>query len=113
MWGQSILNGPRSATTLDEISRGADMNPWNWNRSIARFSQSGRGPGAAAADWAYKQGWRRVAVITADYAGGLEVMGAFTRVFCLRGGQVIQEQYPPLGTADFGPYINNLNRNVD
>jgi branched-chain amino acid transport system substrate-binding protein len=83
------------------------------NPFIVRVSQSGRGPGAAAADWAYKQGWRRVALVASDYAGGLEVMGSFARVFCLRGGQVVQEQYPPLGTGDFGPYITNLERKVD
>ncbi|MEK7863299.1 MAG: ABC transporter substrate-binding protein, partial [Chloroflexota bacterium] len=42
-----------------------------------------------------------------------DVMGGFVRVFCDRGGRVAQEQYPPLGTADFGPYIANLERNVD
>jgi branched-chain amino acid transport system substrate-binding protein len=84
------------------------LNPY-----IVRSSQSGRGPGAAAADWAYKQGWRRVALVASDYAGGLEVMGSFARVFCLRGGQIVQEQYPPLGTPDFGPYITNLERKVD
>jgi branched-chain amino acid transport system substrate-binding protein len=83
------------------------------NPFIVRASQSGRGPGAAAADWAYKQGWRRVALVASDYAGGLEVMGSFARVFCLRGGQIVQEQYPPLGTPDYGPYITNLDRKVD
>jgi branched-chain amino acid transport system substrate-binding protein len=84
------------------------LNPY-----VVRASQTGRGPGAAAADWAYKQGWRRVALVASDYAGGLEVMGSFARVFCFRGGQVVQEQYPPLGTPDFGPYITNLERKVD
>ena len=83
------------------------------NPFIVRVSQSGRGPGAAAGDWAYKQGWRKVSLIGSDYAGGVEVLGSFARVFCLRGGQVVQEQYVPLGTADFGPYLNNIKRDVD
>jgi branched-chain amino acid transport system substrate-binding protein len=83
------------------------------NPFIVRVSQSGRGPGAAAADWAYKQGWRKVALGGSDYAGGVEVLGSFARVFCLRGGQIVQEQYSPLGTADFGPYLNNIKRDVD
>lgn len=83
------------------------------NSFIVRVSQSGRGPGAAAADWAHKNGWRRVSLVMSDYAGGLEVAGSFARVFCFRGGQVVQEQYTPLGTADYGPYLNNIDRKVD
>jgi branched-chain amino acid transport system substrate-binding protein len=40
-------------------------------------------------------------------------MGSFARVFCFRGGQIVQEQYAPLGTADYGPYLNNIDRKVD
>jgi branched-chain amino acid transport system substrate-binding protein len=99
--------------SADAGANGLTMPGKLLNPFIVRVSQSGRGPGAAAADWAYKQGWRRVAVIASDYAGGLEVMGSFARVFCLRGGQVVQEQYPPLGTGDYGPYITSLERKVD
>jgi branched-chain amino acid transport system substrate-binding protein len=101
-----IINADAGANGL--TMPGKLLNPF-----IVRVSQIGRGPGAAAADWAYKQGWRRVSLIASDYAGGLEVMGSFARVFCLRGGQVVQEQYAPLGTPDFGPYLNNIDRKVD
>jgi branched-chain amino acid transport system substrate-binding protein len=101
-----IINADAGANGL--TMPGKFLNPF-----IVRVSQIGRGPGAAAADWAYKQGWRRVSLIASDYAGGLEVMGSFARVFCLRGGQVVQEQYAPLGTPDFGPYLNNIDRKVD
>ncbi|HUQ75606.1 MAG TPA: ABC transporter substrate-binding protein [Burkholderiales bacterium] len=101
-----IINADAGATAL--TMPGKFLNPF-----IVRVSQIGRGPGAAAADWAYKQGWRRVSLIAGDYAGGVEVMGSFARVFCLRGGQIVQEQYAPLGTPDFGPYINNIERKVD
>jgi branched-chain amino acid transport system substrate-binding protein len=101
-----IINADAGANGL--TMPGKFLNPF-----IVRVSQIGRGPGAAAADWAYKQGWRRVSLIASDYAGGLEVMGSFARVFCLRGGQVVQEQYAPLGTPDYGPYLNNIDRKVD
>ncbi len=101
-----VLSADAGATHL--TMPGKLLNPF-----IVRASHNARGPGAAAADWGYKQGWRRVSVVASDYAGGLEVIGSFARVFCQRGGQVLQEQYPPLGTADFGPYINNLNRSAD
>ena len=101
-----IINADAGASGL--TMPGKLLNPF-----IVRVSQSGRGPGAAAGDWAHKNGWRRVSIIASDYAGGLEVAGSFARVFCFRGGQVVQEQYTPLGTADYGPYLNNIDRKVD
>jgi branched-chain amino acid transport system substrate-binding protein len=101
-----VINADAGANGL--TMPGKLLNPF-----IVRVSQSGRGPGAAAADWAAKNGWKRVSLIASDYAGGLEVMGSFARVFCFRGGQVVQEQYAPLGTPDYGPYLNNIDRKVD
>src|SRR5262250_1125650 len=84
------------------------------NSYIFRWSQSGTGPGQAAADWAYKNaGWRKVVTIGSDYVGGLVVNGSFARVFCSLGGRVIQELWPPLGTPDFAPFITQIDRSAD
>ena len=84
------------------------------NDHLVRTSQTGRTPGATAADWGYKKmNWRKASVISSDYAGGLEVAGSFAQIFCQLGGKVVQEQYPPLGTNDYGPFLTNLNRSVD
>jgi branched-chain amino acid transport system substrate-binding protein len=85
------------------------LNPY-----IFRWSQSGTGPGQAAADWAYKvAGWRKVVSIASDYVGGLEVNGSFARVFCSLGGRVVQEFWPPLGTPDFAPFLTQIDRSAD
>jgi len=85
------------------------LNPY-----IFRWSQSGTGPGQAGADWAYKvAGWRKVVSIASDYVGGLEVSGSFARVFCSLGGRVVQELWPPLGTADFAPFLTQIDRAAD
>jgi branched-chain amino acid transport system substrate-binding protein len=83
------------------------------NPYAVRTSQNGRTPAAVAADWAYKKGWRKVATIGSDYAGGVDVIHGFTQNFCRLGGKVTQAQFPPLGVADYGPYLTNLDRNVD
>src|SRR5256885_1607898 len=49
---------------------GKFLNPY-----LVRVSQNGRTPSAAAADWGYKQGWRRGSGLASDYAGGLAVAG--------------------------------------
>ena len=83
------------------------------NPYLVRLSQNGRTPSAAAADYAFKNGWRRVAAIASDYAGGFDTIGGFAQAFCRLGGTIAQEQYPPLSTNDYGPYVTNISRDVD
>ncbi len=84
-----------------------------FNPTLVRFSQNGRTPSAAAAAFIYKQGWRKVATITSDFAGGFDTIGGFAQAFCKLGGTITQEQYPPLTTNDYGPYITNLDRSAE
>jgi branched-chain amino acid transport system substrate-binding protein len=94
---------------VDELTvPGPLQNPY-----MVRTSQNGRSVASAAADWAYKKGWRKVVTIGSDYAGGIDVHFAFAQAFCKLGGRVIQAEWPPVGTADFGPYLTNLDRSAD
>ena len=83
------------------------------NPYLVRVSQNGRTVAAAAADFAYKKGWRKATVIGSDYAGGVDTIYSFALAFCRLGGQVTQEQWPPIGTSDFAPYLTNLDRKAD
>jgi branched-chain amino acid transport system substrate-binding protein len=83
------------------------------NPYLVRTSQNGRTPSAAAAEFVFKQGWRKVAAITSDYAGGFDTIGGFAQAFCKLGGTITQEQYPPLSINDYGPYVTNIKRDVD
>jgi branched-chain amino acid transport system substrate-binding protein len=66
------------------------------------------------ADWAHKQGWRRVATVSQDYTFGHEQCGGFTQKFTELGGRVTQQFWHPLNTADFSPYLGQLaNAGVD
>jgi len=83
------------------------------NPYLVRVTMSGRTATAAAADWAYKKGWRKAAMIGTDYAGGVDTNFEFARAFCRLGGKVIQAQWPAFGTADFGPYLPAVDRSAD
>lgn len=88
---------------------GKFLNPY-----VFRWSQTGIGPGAPAADWAYKDAkWRKVASVASDYPAGIEVNAIFARVFCELGGRVTSEVYPPIGTADFAPFLGRVDRSAD
>lgn len=75
------------------------------------FTRWGNPIGAQAdssAYWLYKRGIRKVSLMTADYVGGMEFSDLFASVFVGLGGTIVQEQHPPLGTSDFGPYLAQL-----
>ncbi|HEU5276694.1 MAG TPA: ABC transporter substrate-binding protein [Xanthobacteraceae bacterium] len=63
--------------------------------------------------WACDQGYKKIAVIAADYAFGYEVVGGFQKAFEDCGGKIIQKIWPPIGTKDFGPYIPTLKTDAD
>jgi branched-chain amino acid transport system substrate-binding protein len=66
------------------------------------------------ADWALKQGYKRIATIAQDYSFGHEQCAGFAQVFTQGGGQIVGQLWNPLNTADFSPYIGQLaDMNVD
>ena len=81
---------------------------------VFRLTYSASMTGAPIAQWAYKNlKARRAAIIASDTVGPIEIIMSWARAFEEAGGKVVQEVYPPLGTADFGPYIAGLRRDVD
>jgi branched-chain amino acid transport system substrate-binding protein len=66
------------------------------------------------ADWALKQGYKRVATIAQDYTFGHEQCAGFAQVFTQGGGTIVGQLWNPLNTADFSPYVGQLgSMNVD
>ncbi|MGE4064786.1 MAG: penicillin-binding protein activator [Rhodospirillaceae bacterium] len=60
------------------------------------------------ADWALKQGYRRVAMIAQDYTFGHEQCGGFAQTFTEGGGTVLGQFWHPLNTADYSPYLGQV-----
>ncbi len=60
------------------------------------------------ADWALKQGYRRVAMIAQDYTFGHEQCGGFAQTFTEGGGTVIGQFWHPLNSADYSPYLGQV-----
>jgi len=51
---------------------------------------------------------KRVATITEDFAFGYEQAGGFQHVFEDAGGRIVKKLWPPLNTADYTPFISQL-----
>lgn len=65
-------------------------------------------------DWALKQGYKRIATISQDYTFGHEQCGGLAQVFTEGGGEIVQQFWHPLNTADFSPYLGQIaNMKVD
>lgn len=66
------------------------------------------------ADWALKQGYKKVATISQDYTFGHEQCGGFCQTFTEGGGKVVGQFWHPLNTSDFSPYLGQIaNLGVD
>lgn len=50
----------------------------------------------------------RAALFAWDFIVGEERGGAFAEAFSAAGGSIVTEQKPPLGTADYGPFISQV-----
>jgi branched-chain amino acid transport system substrate-binding protein len=66
-----------------------------------------------AADWAIKAGFKKAIIMTSDFAPGIQFSDLFSSAFIARGGTIVQELHPPLGTADMGPYLTQLTQDAD
>ena len=89
------------------------LDPKLTSEYLMRFSTISDAHADTSADWAYKQGFRKAALITYDTAAGVEASDLFASAFISRGGTVVQEMHPPFGTSDFGPYLAKLDPSTD
>jgi branched-chain amino acid transport system substrate-binding protein len=60
------------------------------------------------ADWALKQGYKKVATISQDYTFGHEQCGGFAQTFSEGGGTILGQFWHPLNTSDFSPYLGQV-----
>ncbi len=58
-------------------------------------------------------GYKTAAIVGLDYAFGWEAAGGFAKVYQDAGCEVIQELYAPLGTADWAPFVQQIDRRAD
>jgi branched-chain amino acid transport system substrate-binding protein len=78
-----------------------------------RTSWSSSQPSHPLGQYACDQGYKKIAIVAADYAFGYEVAGGFQKAYEDCGGKIVQKIWPPLGTKDFGPYIPTIKGDAD
>jgi branched-chain amino acid transport system substrate-binding protein len=99
---------------LFPIVAGDDLTQRKRSPYIVRVGWAGSQPSHPFGKWVHDTlKYRRIAVIGYDFAFGWEVVAGFQRTFEEAGGQIVQKLWPPLGNADFAPYVSQLRRDVD
>jgi branched-chain amino acid transport system substrate-binding protein len=59
-------------------------------------------------DWAAKNGIKKVATLTSDYAPGNDALKFFKEHFTKAGGQIVEEVKVPLANPDFAPFLQRM-----
>ena len=59
-------------------------------------------------DWAAKNGIKKVATLTSDYAPGNDALTFFKQNFTAGGGEIVEEVKVPLANPDFAPFLQRM-----
>ena len=75
---------------------------------IVRVSMTIPQNAMAVADWASKNGIKRVFVLYADYGPGKDGAEQFKKTFTAMGGEIIGEVGVPMNNLEFAPYVQRI-----
>ena len=105
----ALINYLRSTKTFWILS-GAGVTGLTWERipHMFRTSFSVVQLTKPIADYVYDNIAKEVLMTGTDFAGGRDVLAEFRSAFTRRGGKIIKEIYPPLGTNDFSAYLADV-----
>jgi branched-chain amino acid transport system substrate-binding protein len=100
--------------TLFPIVSSEDLTQRKRSDNIIRTGWTSAQPSHPFGKYAYDTlHYKRIAMVGYDFSFGWEVAAGFQRTFEDAGGQIVQKLWSPLGTADYGPYLAQLKRDVD
>ena len=104
----------KKVPTIYPVVSSEDITQRKRSPYIVRTGWSSAQPSHPFGKWVYENlKYKKIAMIGYDFAFGWEVAAGFHRTFEEAGGQIVQKLWPPLGNADFGPYLAQLKRDVD
>jgi branched-chain amino acid transport system substrate-binding protein len=118
-----ILTGPVSsgvANAILDYVKQANI-PWIISgAALAALTRDKKGPlifrsstttwqtNAPLGEWTAKNLTKEIVATASDFAGGRDSVAEFKSAFAAAGGKVTKEVYPPLGCADFSPYLADI-----
>ncbi len=103
-----------NVTVIDASSGALETTYVNPSPNYFRFNSNGAMWMAGLGEYVFKdKGYKKIAVIGEDYSFPYTQVFGFALGYCKAGGQIVQRQWVPLGTKDFGSVIANIPDDVD
>jgi len=87
---------------------GTDAITWDRYPYLFRTSISAYQLSTPMANYVYDNLGKEIVTTASDYAGGRDVIAQFKGPYVARGGKILKEIWPPLGTTDFSPYLTDI-----
>src|SRR6516164_8557518 len=105
----AVLNYAKQQKAFYVVSgAGTDAITWDRYPYLFRTSISAYQLSTPMAGWVYDNLGKETVTTASDYAGGRDVIAQFRGPYVAKGGKVIKEIWPPLGTTDFSPYLIDI-----
>ncbi len=105
----AVLNYMKQQKAFYVVSgAGTDAITWDRYPYLFRTSISAYQLSTPMANYVYDNLGKEIVTTASDYAGGRDVIAQFKGPFVARGGKVLKEIWPPLGTTDFSPYLTDI-----
>jgi branched-chain amino acid transport system substrate-binding protein len=105
----AVLNYAKQQKAFYVVSgAGTDAITWDRYPYLFRTSISAYQLSTPMANWVYDNLGKEIVTTASDYAGGRDVIAQFKGPYVARGGKVLKEIWPPLGTTDFSPYLIDI-----
>jgi branched-chain amino acid transport system substrate-binding protein len=105
----AVLNYMKQQKAFYVVSgAGTDAITWDRYPYLFRTSISAYQLSMPTAHYVYDNLGKEIVTAGSDYAGGRDVIGQFKGPYVAKGGKVLKEIWPPLGTQDFSPYLTDI-----
>jgi branched-chain amino acid transport system substrate-binding protein len=100
--------------TIYPINSADDLTQRKRPKWLVRTGFSAGGNMHPFGEYAAKMlGYKKVAIVSLDYAFGWEIAGGFQKTFEDNGGRVIQKIWVPLNVQDYAPYVSQIKKDAD
>jgi branched-chain amino acid transport system substrate-binding protein len=105
----AVLNYMKQQKAFYIVSgAGTDAITWDRYPYLFRTSISAYQLSLPMAEYVYDNLGKEVVTTASDYAGGRDVIAQFKGPYLKKGGKILKEIWPPLGTADFSAYLTDI-----
>jgi len=105
----AVLNYMKQQKAFYVVSgAGTDAITWDRYPYLFRTSISAYQLSTPMANYVYDNLGKEIVTTASDYAGGRDVIAQFKGPYVARGGKILKEIWPPLGTTDFSAYLTDI-----